>query len=192
MTIAFEQVLPAPDFRTLPVRLELRASRASAAIGLVMLAPMMALLAVPLAIFTARAQELSATDAILGNPLAAVQAFAGILVWAALFVWPLKRIVTRLGAARIVEITETNVSVTDRTPFNSQCWSAPLAQYSGIAHHIRASLSGNRHELIMVHPDASKSILIAASERISSDVFDRAKSLLGLPEVPAARLYGRA
>ena len=78
-----------------------------------------------------------------------------------------------------------------RTPFGSTAWSVPLASYSGIAHHVRASLSGLRHELILVHPDPAKNLLVAVADRIPQATLDRAKALLRLPEVPAKSLYMR-
>ena len=186
----FDHVVPTPDFTALPIRLQLSTSRSSAILKLALLAPMMILVAVPLSMIAAQAgAEHTALDYVLENPLSSAQIVAGLAIWAALFLIPLKRIITRMGARREVEITASEVRVADSSPFGGRDWSAPLASYKGIAHHIRSSLSGNRHELILVHADPAKCVLLAVADRISQETLDRAKSLFGLPELPARALY---
>lgn len=190
--IAFDHVEPTPDFQALPIELRLSTSRSSALLKLMLLAPMMVMLAVPLSLIGARAAgDPDPISHLVSNPLAALQIVTGLLVWTALFLWPLKRIIGRMGARRRVEIDAAQVRVTDTSPFGGKSWSAPLQSYAGIAHHIRASLSGNRHELILVHTDPAKSIVLAIADRITQATVDRATALLGLPEVPARSLYAR-
>jgi hypothetical protein len=192
MQIAFENISPMPDFKQLPLRIEHSTSRTSAAVRLMMLAPLLALLAAPLMIIAASAAEPTAISIMLDNPASAAKAILGLAAWSALILWPLKRVIGRLGVSRTIEITEGTVTVVDQSPFRSRTWSAALGSYAGIAHHIRSSLSGNRHELFLVHPDRAKSTLIAAADRISQDTLENAKRLLNLPEVPARQLYSRA
>ncbi len=187
----FDHVEPAPDFAQFPVVFTLTTSRSSAVVKLLMLAPMMVLLAVPLSLIGAHAEH-PALSLISGNPVSALQILTGFVVWVALFVWPLKRIVACMGARRTVDIDGQTVKVEDSSPFGGSSWSAPLASYRGIAHHIRASLSGNCHELILVHADPAKNVVLAISDRVSQSMFERAKILLNLPEVPARDLYARA
>jgi len=184
----FDQVDPVPDFAQFPVVFTLTTSRSSAVVKLLMLAPMMVLLAVPLSLIGAHAEH-PALSLISDNPVSALQILTGFVVWAALFVWPLKRIITRMGARRHVVIDGRNVNVEDSSPFGGSSWSAPLASYRGIAHHIRASLSGNCHELVLVHADPAKNVVLAISDRVSQTMFERARILLALPEVPAKDLY---
>lgn len=191
--IAFDHVEPTPDFTALPINLKLSTSRSSAILKLMLLAPMMVMLAVPLSLIGASAAtEGSPLSHLAANPLAALQITVGLVLWTALFLWPLKRIIARMGARRRVEIDAREVRVTDTSPFGGRSWSAPLSAYSGLAHHIRASLSGNRHELILVHAEPSKSIVLAIGDRITQTTIDNATRLLGLPEVPARNLYARA
>ena len=189
-SFVFDHVEPAPDFAQLPVAFKLTTSRSSAVVKLMMLAPMMVILAVPLSLIGAHAEH-SALALFSDKPVSALQILTGFVVWSALFIWPLKRIVTCMGACRQVQIDRQMVKVDDSSPFGGKSWSAPLDSYRGIAHHIRASLSGNRHELILVHADREKNVLLAISDRVSHTTFERAKSLLGLPEVPAKDLYAR-
>ena len=169
----------------------LTTSRTSAVVKLLMLAPTMVLLAVPLSLIGAHAEH-PALSLISDNPVSALQILTGFVIWAALFIWPLKRIVACMGARRKVEIDGESVKVEDSSPFGGSTWSAPLASYRGIAHHIRASLSGNCHELILVHTDSAKNVVLDISDRVSQTLFERCKVLLNLPEVPAKDLYARA
>jgi hypothetical protein len=81
------------------------------------------------------------------------------------------------------------VTVTEGGYFHNWTWSAPLASYTGVAHHVRASLSGARHELILVHPVWEKSILLSVAPRTSQSEVERVASLLGHKEIPPAELY---
>ncbi len=191
--VVFDNVEPQQDFAALPIKLTLTTSRSSAVVKLMMLTPTMVLLAVPLTLIGARAiAEQSTLTLISDNPVSALQIAAGFIAWAALFVWPLKRIIGRMGARRLVAIDGQMVAVADSSPFGSGNWSEPLDAYRGIAHHIRASLSGNRHELILVHADPAKNVVVAIADRITQTTIDRAKALLQLSEVPAKELYVRA
>jgi hypothetical protein len=188
--VHFDQIAPPSDFDRLPIRFVGTASRASAVVRLLMLLPAMAVLIVPLMLVIAHASgETAGIGLISERPLSAAQILIGIAVWCALFFLPARDIVMRLGAERTVTIDGADVRVADRTPFATRSWSTPLASYKGIAHHVRASLSGLRHELILVHADPARNVLVAAADRIPQATLDRAKALLGLPEVPARSLY---
>lgn len=188
----FDHVEPTPSFEALPIRIELTTSRAGALVKLALLTPMMILVAVPISMIAAQAgAEQSALDYVMEHPVSSAQIAVGLMMWAALFLIPLKRIIARMGARRVVEISDGWVRVADSSPFGGRTWTAPLASYKGVAHHIRSSLSGNRHELILVHAEPGKSVLVAVADRISQETLDRAKALLGLPELPARALYAR-
>ena len=78
------------------------------------------------------------------------------------------------------------VSVSDRAVLGSRLWQVPLEEFSGIAHWVRSSLSGVRHELHLVHADPGKSLLIHRADHISQATIDAAGALLGLPPIPVA------
>jgi hypothetical protein len=191
--LQFDQIAPQADFETLPIAFTGTASRSAAISRLMLVVPAMAVLVVPvtLAIAHAAVESGSPIDALTERPFSAVQIAVGLIVWCALFLLPLRDIVMRLGSRRHVKIEGGKVSVADTSPFGTSSWAVPLASYSGIAHHVRASLSGLRHELILVHEDPSRNVLVAVADRIPQATLDRAKTLLGLPEVPAKTLYVR-
>ena len=58
-----------------------------------------------------------------------------------------------------------------------------MADFVGLAPFLRASLSGVRHELIMVHPDRERSVLVAMAPRLMQSDVDHAAAVLGLKEV---------
>ena len=90
---------------------------------------------------------------------------------------------------RTVEIADGLVSVTEGGHFRSWAWAAPLASFTGVAHHVRASLSGTRHELILVHPTRAMSVLLSVAPRTTQSEVDRVATLLGHKEIPPSELY---
>ena len=182
-----EIVASDPPFDRLPVTIDQKSSRASALIMLLLLVPALLIVVVPvglLAAFAAPALGIAAD-----NPVAAAQVLIGIGIWTLLFVVPAKRIIQRFGSVRKIGIDARVVTVSDVGPFCARAWSAPLTEFSGIAHHVRATISGLHHELILVHGERGKSVLLHAADRISQATVERAATLLRLPEIPAQELY---
>lgn len=58
-----------------------------------------------------------------------------------------------------------------------------------VAHHVRTSLSGTRHELILVHPEQEKSILLCVAPRTSQSEVDCVAALIGHKPIPPGELY---
>jgi hypothetical protein len=174
-------------FEALPFSSEQRSSRTSALLILMLLIPGIGLALVPIVLLVAFAADTfgTATD----NPGAAVQALVGILVWAFMFLVPATRMLQRFVAERRIEIDGSIVIVTDRGLFGARIWHAPLHSFRGIAHHVRSNLSGVRHELVLVHPQSRRSLLLHTGDQISRQTLERASGLLRLPEVSARELY---
>lgn len=126
---------------------------------------------------------------IANQPMIALQLAVALTFWIALFAWPLTKLFARLAWRRSVEITRDNVAVCDDLAFGTSNWTAPLQSYTGIAHHIRSSLSGNRHELVLVHPEPHHSVLLMVADHVSDTEVARMTALLRLPQVPASELY---
>ena len=187
---AFERVELAINNGALPLRSAQGSPQSSSFVRLAGLALLAAAIVVPqlaLAGYALASPEIRA--AILTQPVAAFQFAAALLFWLALFGWPLKALYPRLTWRRDVEITSEQVAVRDSRAFGRGAWSAPLSSYSGVAHHVRASLSGTRHELILVHPDRAKSVLLLVAEHITDAEVQRMSRLVGRPTVPAGVLY---
>jgi len=191
MSAMFDRISDAPNFDELPIAMQQSNSPAATAWRMVLLGPAVVLLAAPLLVGAQVAGEPGGLSAVLGQPFSALQVLGGFLVWAAMLAVPLTRTVRRMGTRRAVTIDPKLVCVEEKSLGGTHLWSAPLASYRGIAHHVRTSLSGARHELILVHPDPSRNVLLAVADRMNQSTLDKAKALLGLPEIPARTIYER-
>jgi hypothetical protein len=135
-------------------------------------------------LFTPPARALVAQHPALG-----MEILAGIAFWTYLLGLPLKRLFDRLAVKRSIEIDAATVTVTESGHFRSWTWQAPLSSFAGVAHHVRASLSGTRHELILVHPTREKSVLLSLAHQMSQSEVDRVAALLHHHEIPPTELY---
>lgn len=178
----------APAFDSLPFTAEQVSSRTAAALLLLLLIPVLGLVIVPAGLVLVLATE-EVREAIGHHPIAAAILGAGLVAWVALFLVPAKRIIQRFGNRRRVTIARERVTVADDSLFGSRHWIAPLAEFRGVAHHVRATLSGVRHELILVHPNRDRSVLLHAADAIAQSTIDRATALFSLQQVPAHELY---
>ena len=167
-----------------PLALQQNVSRGRTALPILLLPPAVATMLAPL-MFAASA--VPSLTAVADNPLAALQAGGGIIVWAAFFVLPVKRLLGSCRGARSVHIDGGVVTVREQSLLGCHTWHAPLQDFRGLAHCVRSTLSGVHHELHLVHPEGSKSLLIFAAERISPTTVACALALLGLPLVPPRR-----
>ncbi len=185
----FDQIEPT-GLSELPCRLVQDGSRAQAATLLFLYLPAVVGLAVaPLVIFLHAVLTPGAQAVLTERPLLVAELIVGFVFWLFLLGLPLKRLVGRLATHRIIEIDGRTVSVTDHGNLRTSTWDAPLASYAGLTHHVRASLSGTRHELILVHRNRKKSILLRLADHISQSEVDRLATLLGCEEIPARELY---
>jgi hypothetical protein len=123
------------------------------------------------------------------RPSAAIQLVLAFALLVSLFWWPLARLVRSLVSWRSITIDRHSVTITERGLFGLQIWSEPLSSYTGLAHHVRASLSGLRHELLLVHPDHAHSVLLAVAPRIAPEQVQEAAKLLGLAEISSREAY---
>lgn len=127
---------------------------------------------------------------IMARPLVAFELCVALAFWTALFVWPLNTLFRHVTRGRHVEVDAKQVTVRDQRSSGATLWREPVDSYLGIAHHVRTSLSGIRHEMILVHPDHTRTVLLSASEHISETEFQATLDLLAMPPVTAAAIYG--
>jgi hypothetical protein len=181
---------PARPFDRFPITIDQRSSITSALVMLMLLGPALGILALLIGLLAALAAEpATALGIIAEKPFAGVQLALGVALWTALFVAPLKGLVQRFGIRRKVRISESAVAVAEIGLFGSKIWSARLSEFRGIAHVVRASLSGLRHELILVHRERGRCLVLYADDRLAQGVIDRAAALLRLPQIPPQDLY---
>jgi hypothetical protein len=178
---------PVERFKRLPVTIEQASSRASAAAGALLLPPVITVMIAPASLLLASAAP--ALPSAVDNPVAAAQVAVGIAAWTGLFIVPVWRLLQRFGGGRSVHIADGMVTVRERTLARASIRHIPLSAFVGIAHHVRSTLSGIRHELYLVHPKRGQSLRIHSSDTISAASVEGVGALLGLPTIPAAELY---
>lgn len=185
-----ESILPASLPHALPIRLEQRPSGISIILKLLILLPVTLALATPFAMLgKALAADPAVRAAVMSRPAGMLQLGTALAFWVVLFAWPLKRLIEGLARSRVVEISDSDVTITDTTWLGMRAETVALSSYYGVIHHVRASLSGLRHELILAHPNLDNAVLVAIADRISQSEIDRLCALTGLPEVPSGIIY---
>lgn len=137
-------------------------------------------------------QAAAAPDAraiVAQRPMLALQILTAIVFLTYLLGLPLKRLLDRVAVHRTVKIDDAIVTVTEGRNFRARTWTATLNSFTGITHHLRASLSGTRQELILVHPERDKSVLLGVSNHMLQEDIDRVAALLGQQLIPPKELY---
>lgn len=182
---AIDSMTPSmPDFTAASVRIDQFPARRSTGVLLALLLAFAAVLLSPFyLVATAALADQGLRDAAATRPLAIVQICVGLAFWLILLGFPIYRLLDTLTRSRVVEIAAGRVTVADRSFGRSSVWSAPVADFLGLAPYLRASLSGVRHELIMVHPDRERSVLVAMAPRLMQSDVNQVAAALGLKEV---------
>lgn len=175
-------------FEDLPFNFVQEPSRLAAFFLLMLLVPVLGAVIVPVLLILAFAAE-DVRHAAADKPLAVSLLALGLLMWFAFFLVPTRKIFSVFWKSRSVSIAAGRVTVTEGGLFGSKLWTAALSDFSGIAHHVRATLSGVRHELLLVHRERRRTVLLHTANRISQSTVDRASGLLQLPQLPAGELY---
>lgn len=174
----------------LPFRSVQTCSRHTAMALLLLLIPIVGALGFGCTFLIVQAAAAPAARAVVAQqPALALEILAALGFLAYLLALPLKRLLDRLAVHRTVEINETTATVTEGKNFRSWTWTAPLSSFAGITHLVRASLSGTRHELILIHPERKKSVLVGVGDHMLQEDIDRVAVLLGQSVVPPKELY---
>lgn len=177
-----------PTFDRLPMVIQQASSRWSALVLLLLLTPAMAALLVPIGLVAANAHGVQSV--FVENPFAGVQVGLGAFIWLVLFGLPLRSLLARFGMRRRVEITAGAVAVHDHGFWRTRTWTADLSSFLGVAHVVRTTNAGARHELVFVHPQRKRNIALYAADRVSPELIARAAALLQRPVVPASVAFG--
>lgn len=185
-----ERMEPAALPEALPIRITQRASRASSGLMLAIVLPVAVAFLYPFVLIAIHlASDAGMRAAALGSSSGLPAILIGFAFWIVLFAWPLKRIVESFAERRTITIADGDARVTEVTLFGTRSWRAPLTAFTGLAHHVRSSLSGCRHELLLVHPDSDKVLLVAIAPRIAQVDIDRACGILGCAEISSREAF---
>lgn len=183
----FETILPDAPLASLPVRLEQTPSRAAPFLLAALAAPAAA---VSLAPFALLAEHLTRDPSLIADrPVTSAGLIAALVVWIGVFLWPIAVRSGRASSSRLIVVTDTHIVVTDRGWLGERTWREPISAYSGISHRVRSSLSGTRHELILLHADPSRSVMLRAAPRIAQGEIDHVAALLGCREIAPRVIY---
>ncbi len=134
-------------------------------------------------------QALSEPEALnlaLARPMATLQIVAGLLLLATLILIPVRRLFASVGRTGLIEIDDRMVRVRETGLLAGRSFAEPLAAYEGAAHRIRTTLSGVQHEVILVHPDARRDVVIALEAARPSMTPTAMIARLALPEIALA------
>ena len=184
---AFETIAPDTPITALPLTLLQAPSRASPWILLAFaLPPTIAALA-PFYLIAAHAAQ--STQIFMERPQHLLQVMSALVAWALLFGWPIARRTRRVSRRRDIIITNTHAMVSETGVLGTSNWSEPLHSYRGLAYHVRASLSGTRHELLLIHPNPARSLLLRTADRMSQHEIDATTYLLGCREIAPQVFY---
>lgn len=183
---AYDCVTPSNPLEALPVTIMQSSARWPAALKLLGVGILLSVLLVP---FVLIASDAEARAVLAGRPGESVLLGLGVAAWLGLLAWPAHRLLARLMSARVVRIEADHVHVQERGLLGDTSWSLPLVAFEGVAHHVRTSLSGTRHELILAHREPRFAVLLTVGSRIPQSEIDAACRLLGLREVAARELY---
>jgi hypothetical protein len=167
----------------LPFKLEQQSSRVSAILRLVLLVPALIGVFLPVGLVAAHASDVAI--AAQARPMAAAQIATATIIWLLLFGMPTFGILRRFGLRRTVHVDQTFVAISEIGPFIRWGTTRALSEFCGIAHVTRTSLSGTRHELLLVDAHGSNHVIFHASERIDAATVMSASECLGLPELAA-------
>ena len=166
----------------LPITLKQSERKLAKLPGLLLMATLAGLIVVPqigLAVYALASAELRA--ALAAHPVAALELAVAFAFWAGLVCWPLRNIIVALTSDRIIDIRDGEVMVVDRTPFSAHGWRMPLATYNGVAVHLKTSLSTVRREVVLVHPNPNRSVILATAEQFGEREILELCHILGLP-----------
>lgn len=144
--------------------------------------------------FLLTSEAMSKPDAVsraLAQPLTTLQIVVGILMLSALLLVPARRLLAGIGRAGIVEIDGNVVRVAERGFLSTRRFREPLDAYRGVAHRIRTSVSGIHHELVLVHPDARRDVVMVLDGMDPTMTPAAMLARLGLPEITSGELARR-
>jgi len=119
------------------------------------------------------------------RPLLGLQLALGLVMLISIFGWPLLGLARRGLARRRIGIDSGLVRADTVWPLGTTSWTEPLANYSGVAHRVCSSLSGVRHELVLVHQRPSRSVTIVSAPQIPQETVEAAARLFALAEIPS-------
>lgn len=152
------------------------------AVSLLVLVALMA----PFGLVVAQLASDPAARAILvARPLLGLELAAGMLAVAAIFGWPLAALIGAALSRRRITIGNGAVRSEVVGRIGKSSWTEPIGAYAGLTQRVRTSISGVRHELVLVHPRPSRSVILHSGPQVSQEALASAAQLFALAEIPS-------
>lgn len=144
---------------------------------------LMSLLAVAISVTRDVAADPAARAIVEARPVSAIMPALGAAIIMAALSWALAKLIRAATDAKSIVISNGFVAVAERTLFATRSWHQPIDAYQGLAHRVRSTLSGPRHEILLVHPDPRLTIRLAEEVKFSASEMARLHESLGLAEI---------
>lgn len=172
-----------------PIRIERSRARWTTVLGVVTALSMgLSLFGGMILVASQALSEPEALSLALARPMATLQIVAGLLLLATLMLIPVRRLVSHVGRTGLIEIDGHIVHVRETGFLAARSFAEPLAAYEGAAHRIRTTISGVQHEVILVHPDARRDVVLALDAVKPGMTAAAMMARLDLPEVALAEI----
>lgn len=175
--------------KSFPLSLTLRPSTGRTLSVLVLAFIPTALLAVPAVMAAIVLRDKGPMIVLSNDPVAFVALFVQPVLWSLLASLPVKILGSRLGLTRRVLVDARRVLIIERSLRGLTKLRCQTSAFRGVAHVVRATLNGTHHEIVLVHDDPRRSILLMTAPVISQSQIDELRAKLGLPEVPAREMF---
>ena len=186
----FDAVLPVEPPGTFPAEVVHRVSLSRTLLISALVLPFVTAAGVAIfVLFSALSPNAEGGSLLSDNPSAVIKLGLAISLTIAVAWFPLRALFWRVGRQRRVTFHAGQVQVHDQSLLGETQWSAPFSSFLGVAHHVRATLSGAHHELFLVHPDPSRTILLHTADEIPQSTINHYAHLVALPELASRELY---
>ena len=188
-TGTFDLVEPKDPGQVLPLRLTLTPDTARTTARLLLIVPGLAVLLVPAAIasYLLLRSDLPSMAGESGLTLAAL--LVQPILWLVLLGLAGLSILPRLRRIRVATVTREHVSVIETSLTGLRTWRTATRSYRGIAHHVRATPGVVSHEIILVHDNPARSVLLHTAPMVHQTSLDTYSTLLQLPLIGAREVY---
>ena len=160
---AMHQTAKAQGDDAIVLQLVQKPSRGAAISQFLLASPTLIAWIVPIVLCAQAAADPQTLDIISDRPFAAGQIALAFVGWSLIFGIPLVSLSKRIGASRSITINADTVRVADTSWLRTRHWSQPLAAYRGLGQRVRTTLSGLEHEVVLVHSDPAKAVVLAQS-----------------------------
>jgi len=163
-------IYPSPRFphSSLAIGLEQRSSATCAILFLAILVPALVVVLAPVfSLISLALGDAQTRGVFLEKFNSLLLAGLGLGIWVTLWGIPAWRFLNQLFTKRFIRIRNFEVEVEDKSLLGPRYWSCRLNEFEGLARRVRTTISGARHELVLLHPQRAKSILVYMAPAIS-------------------------